>query len=109
MKNVNRKWFLAVITVIIVVAIVSFVLASMTKVDHVNRGPVWEAVERTLGSYKDTNPVKEDLIKRGLVKLEESGYIRVQEIEELVREKVYVIDKQGYLQFGPAYMPPKTP
>ena len=52
---------------------------------------------------------KEDLIKRGLVKLEGSGYIRVQEIEELVRGKVYVIDEQGYLQFGPAYVPPKTP
>ena len=109
MKSVNRKGFLAVIVAIIVVAIVSFVLVSMTKVDHVDRGPVWAAVEQTLGSYKDTNPVKEDLIKRGLVKLEGSGYIRVQEIDELVREEVYVIDKQGYLQFGPAYTPLKTP
>ena len=36
----------------------------------VNRGPVWDAVERTLGSFEESNPVKDDLIKRGLVRLE---------------------------------------
>ncbi len=101
MINRNRKATLAIITAIVVIAAGAFVLISMHD-DSVNRGPLWEAVVRTLGPYDETNPVKDDLIKRGLVSLEGgNGYIEVGEIEELVREEVYVIDEQGYLQLGP--------
>ncbi len=79
---------------------------SIETVNPVNRGSVWSAVERTLGSYDESNPVKDDLIKRGLVSLgKQRGHIDVEKILELVREEVYVIDEQGYLQFEPAYTP----
>ena len=72
----------------------------------VDRGTVWPAIEMTL-SLPGDNPVKDDLIKRGLVKLAfkagETGYINVGEIEKLVEENVYKIDEYGYLQFGPSY------
>lgn len=74
----------------------------------VNHDPVLSAVELTLGDYEESNPVKDDLIKRGLVSIgEESGYINVEKIKAMVLENVYIIDERGYLQFGPAYTPPR--
>ena len=103
----KAKWkaILAVVTTGALIAAGVFIYASLTDIDMVNRGPVWEAVEQTLGPYDETNPIKEDLIKRGLVSLEkgQGGYIRVGEIEKLVEDKIYIIDEQGYLQFGPAW------
>ncbi len=105
----NRKWRLAIIAAIIVViaATASFYFAwGRTNGGSIKRGPVWDAVERTLGPFGSSNPVKEDLIKRGLVSLGEQGHIDVQEIERLVNEGVYTINEQGYLEFGPTYSPP---
>lgn len=72
-------------------------------------GPVWDAVQKTVALQIEPNPVKEDLTKRGLYilhpGLQESTEIHLEEIEELVNDGVYVIDKDSYLQFGPSYTP----
>lgn len=109
MHFINRKKPFVIITAVslIVLIAVASLLIRMENADLVNRGPVWEAVEKSLGSYADSNPVKEDLIRRGLVSIEtQSGYIDAGKIEELVDEKVYMIDEEGNLQFGPSYFPP---
>jgi hypothetical protein len=109
MHFINRnKPFVIITAVSLIMLIAAATLWLRTKnTDVVNRGPVWEAVEKSLGSYADSNPVKEDLIRRGLVSIEtQSGYIDAGKIEELVDEKVYMIDEDGNLQFGPSYFPP---
>lgn len=72
-------------------------------------GPVWEAVQKTLALQIEPNPVKEDLTKRGLYIFHHEGQgsneIHLGEIEKLVEEGVYIIDEEGYLQFGPSYTP----
>ncbi len=109
MYFLNRKRLPVAVTAmcLIVLMAVTFLILRMENADLVNRGPVWEAVEKTLGSYADLNPVKEDLIQRGLVSIgTQSGYIDAGKIEKLIEEKVYMIDENGYLQFGPSYFPP---
>ena len=85
-----------------------FILDSSPPYD---RGPVNDAVLRTLAQG---GPVKDDLIMRGLFTIptvDEAGAIvpgtiKVGEIEKLVKARVYSIDKQGYLTFGPNYNSP---
>jgi hypothetical protein len=80
------------------------------KTQNADRGPVFAPVERTLAQ---SGPVKEDLIKRRLVILATTdtkgnpvpGEIKMGEIQKLVDEGVYAIDKQGYLVFGSSYTP----
>jgi hypothetical protein len=74
----------------------------------IDRGPVFTAVENTLAKG---GPVKEDLIKRGLVTLPANtsstpGVIKIGEIENLVKSGVYAIDNESYLIWGTAYTPP---
>jgi hypothetical protein len=79
------------------------------EVEH--RGPVFEAVEKTLSLSGESNPVKADLMARGLFtesKNGSTGEIKTGEIEKLVEDGVYIIDEEGYLQFGPSYTPPFT-
>jgi len=74
----------------------------------IERGPVFTAVEMTLSQ---PGPVKDDLIARGLVKLSQDGFvgeIKIGEIEKLVKDNIYRIDENGYLQFGPSYIPIPT-
>jgi hypothetical protein len=72
-------------------------------------GPVWDAVQKTINLQIEPNPVKEDLTERGLyifhTGISPSEEIHLEEIEELVNDGVYVIDRDGYLQFGPSYTP----
>ena len=79
----------------------------------IDRGDVFPAVEQTLSK---PGPVRDDLIKRGLVTLSSPrdstgspvpGAIKFGEIEQLVNDGIYVIDENGYLQFGPSYTPDK--
>jgi hypothetical protein len=73
----------------------------------IERGPVFSAVENTLAQ---NGPVKDDLINRSLVELSSNGTIgeiKIGEIEKLVKDEVYTIDEDGYLQFGPDYVPPE--
>jgi asparagine N-glycosylation enzyme membrane subunit Stt3 len=72
----------------------------------IGRGPVFTAVLNTLARG---GPVKDDLIQRGLFIVSDSGTegtIKFDEIEKLVNAKVYVVDGNNLLQFGPAYTPP---
>ena len=82
-----------------------------TPFDH---GEVYSAVAQTLAKG---GPVKDDLIKRGLVSIPttnnnetlatpEQGYLKLNDIENLIESGVYSIDSQGYLVFGPNYNPP---
>jgi hypothetical protein len=72
-------------------------------------GPVWDAVQKTVALQIEPNPVKEDLTNRGLYVLhsgpQASTEIHLEEIEALVNDGIYIIDKDGYLQFGPSYTP----
>ena len=75
------------------------------------RGPVFAAVEKTLAQ---PGPVRDDLIKRGLALAPTTvnsgtpvyGVIQMGEIQKLVDEGIYAIDKQGFLIFGSSYIPP---
>lgn len=71
----------------------------------IDRGPVFYAAVHTLST---DNPVKEDLIKRGLFIREKigdtdlcSGQIKFGEIEKLVNSGVYHITASNTLEFGP--------
>jgi len=71
-----------------------------------DRGPVFTAVLNTLARG---GPVKDDLIQRGLYIVSTGGTegtIKFDEIEKLVKAKVYLVDGNDLLQFGPAYTPP---
>ena len=78
---------------------------------RIDRGPVFLAVEQTLAK---PGPVKDDLIKRGLVIYDidpetgnvRSGTIKVGAIEKLVEAGVYAIDDEFNLIFGPNYISP---
>lgn len=76
-----------------------------------DRGRVFDAVEKTLSQ---PGPVRDDLMRRGLYRVPSTanitdgpvpGEIQVGEIERLVKQGVYAIDRHGYLVFGPAYSP----
>lgn len=70
----------------------------------VDRGVVFPAVEHTLSKG---GPVSEDLTNRGLISfIGSSERINVSGIKQLVEKGVYVIDDQGYLQFGRNYESP---
>lgn len=67
-------------------------------------GPAIAAVEDALAKG---GPVKDDLMRRGLVIITESGgQIKFGEVEKLVNSGVYSLDDQNYLRFGPNYSPP---
>lgn len=100
-----------------IVVLLFFVFpAVFSGCNHVsnNRGDVFIAVEKTLSK---PGPVKEDLIRRGLVTYPTQnadatsvapGMVKTGEIEELVNKGIYIIGKDGYLQFGPSYKPETT-
>jgi len=81
--------------------------------NNIDRGDVFTAVEQTLSK---PGPVKDDLITRGLVTLPGQSEnisnpapseIKIGEIEKLVLFEIYIIDEDGFLQFGPSYTPEK--
>ncbi len=95
------------------VAFIALMAVAFVSCDRVpyNKGPVNDAVELTLGQG---GPVKDDLVARGLVTIPSGnvaatpqvGSIKIPEIEILVQNGVYAIDKQGYLVFGSNYTSP---
>ena len=93
----------------VILIIVPALLVSSCVRNDIDRGEVFSAVEMTVGLPDEANPVKDDLIKRGLFTIPTgngtSGEIKIGEIEQLVKVKTYIIDEDGYLQFGPSYTP----
>jgi hypothetical protein len=102
-----KRWVLLLSTMITVLILCTPV-ALWGCTQKFDRGTVFAAIERTLALPGD-NPVRDDLINRGLVKLAfepgETGYIDGGQIEELVKDGFYQIDENGYLKFGPSYTP----
>jgi hypothetical protein len=103
-----EKFILIVTSIILGLALIAgaYFLYSRSHNAAVDRGPVFTAILNTLARG---GPVKEDLIQRGLYIESNSGTegtIKFDEIEKLVNAKVYVIDGNDLLQFGPAYTPP---
>jgi hypothetical protein len=91
--------------------IFSFITLPGCSQNIINRGDVFPAVEQTISK---PGPVRDDLIKRGLITFSSQtdnatslvpGEIHFGEIEQLVEDGIYVIDEDGYLQFGPSYTP----
>lgn len=104
MDIMELKRFLLLLTAIIAssILITPVVLCGCTH--DIDRGTVFPAVEKTLSLPGEYNPVKYDLINRGLVKLDGTQvYINVGQIEKLVKDNVYKIDENGYLQFGASH------
>jgi hypothetical protein len=109
--NVKNNKYLFI--VVLLFFLFPTVFSSCNHVSN-NHGDVSIAVEKTLSK---PGPVKEDLIDRGLVTYPSQssnttsvapGMIKTGEIEELVKKGTYIIDKDGYLQFGPSYKPKTT-
>jgi hypothetical protein len=99
----------SVIVLLLVATSVLLFACSQPKEIGLPNGPVWDAVQKTINLQTEPNPVKEDLIERGLyifhTGITPSEEIHLEEIEQLVDDGIYVIDKDGYLQFGPSYTP----
>jgi hypothetical protein len=106
MDIMELKKFLLLLSAIIASLILCAPGALWGCAHNFDRGEIFPAIENTL-SLPGDNPVKEDLINRGLVIYGNltPGTIKVGEIEQLVNEGIYIIDKDGYLQFGPSYTP----
>jgi hypothetical protein len=99
----------AIILVFLIIGSLLMILGCHHSEPTLPSGPVWDAVQKTVNLQIEPNPVKEDLIQRGLVVFHSgiapSTEIHLEEIEQLVNDGVYVIDEDGYLQFGPSYKP----
>jgi hypothetical protein len=97
-----QKWLLLAITIALVLAFVG--LTGCTEHQY-EKGPVFYAALKTIG---EEGPVKDDLIVRGLYTYSGNGeeMVDIGGIEKLVDTRVYEIDDEGYLVFGPVYTPP---
>lgn len=98
-----------IISSVLLVIFFGLALAGCSQ-NIIDRGDVFPAVEQTISK---PGPVRDDLIARGLVIFSTSdnttspvpGEIHFGEIEQLVENGIYIIDEDGYLQFGPSYTP----
>jgi hypothetical protein len=105
-SNLSEAKLLAFLLVIGLILFLGLNLSACNKT-VVDRG-IFPNIEQTLAQ---PGPVKDDLIKRGLVSLPPDNttggeaIIKVGEITKLVEAGVYKIDDQGYLVFGPNYRP----
>jgi hypothetical protein len=107
---VKRKRLIATIIIITVVIIFTgtIIWQLSSKEPYPYRDKVTLIIENTLSK---PGPVKDDLIKRGVVIFENngaSGEIKIGEIKKLIDQGVYAIDdERGILIFGPDYyLPP---
>ncbi len=101
-RKINRKRYIPLMVIgliIFVVLIIWLILWLQATYGPVgNRGPVFDALEKTLAQ----GVVRDDLVARGLVDISPSGgQLNVGEIENLVNAGVYAINQDGYLIFGP--------
>jgi hypothetical protein len=98
-----QKWLLLTTTAIFILS--GIVCLSGCTEHQYEKGPVFYAALKTIG---EEGPVKDDLIVRGLYTYSGNGeeMVDIGGIEKLVDTRVYEIDDEGYLVFGPVYTPP---